>query len=204
MSNLSSWYFGIFFGTYNVQFVRTIAILKLCSNVETPALPGFFAHALQQRIALQELRKFMTSPGLSPRHLQIGSSLFLEISGISPIPCSGRYCSNEVAELWMNCIAWTKPWEGNRYDNMWYGTEIVHAESILRNKSESTANCTLWDEVGIIRLLSEYDERISEPDRLIDLSCKRKRRGEREKKEREREKSNNAAAIAHREKRSPT
>jgi hypothetical protein len=51
----------------------------------------------------------------------------------------------------------------------------------------------------MIRLLSEYDERISEPDRLIDLSCERKRRDERE----ERKKSNNAAAIAHRENRSP-
>jgi hypothetical protein len=67
--------FGTFFDTYDVQFVRTIAVLKLCSNIETLALPGFFAHALQ-RNALRELQKFMTFPGLSPRRLHIGSSLF--------------------------------------------------------------------------------------------------------------------------------
>jgi hypothetical protein len=65
--------FGTFFDTYDVQFVRTIAVLKLCSNVETLALPGF-ARALH-RNALRELRKFMTSPSLAHR-LHIRSSLF--------------------------------------------------------------------------------------------------------------------------------
>jgi hypothetical protein len=92
--------FGTLFDTYDVQFVRTVAVLKLCSNDETLALPGFFVHALQQRIALQELRKFMNTPGLSPHVAFIsGAHYSLEISGISPIPSSGRYCSIEVAEL---------------------------------------------------------------------------------------------------------
>jgi hypothetical protein len=40
--------FGIFFDTHDVEFVRTIAVLKLCPSVETLTLPGFFARGLQR------------------------------------------------------------------------------------------------------------------------------------------------------------
>lgn len=52
-----------------------MAVLKLCSNVETLALPGFFAHT-RQRDVLRDFKKFMTSPRLSPRRLHIGSPVF--------------------------------------------------------------------------------------------------------------------------------
>ncbi|KAJ2929606.1 hypothetical protein H1R20_g7496, partial [Candolleomyces eurysporus] len=67
--------FGALHKSYDSDFVVAMAILKLCSNVETLALPGFFSH-VKQRNALRDLQKFMTSPGLSPRRLYIGSTLF--------------------------------------------------------------------------------------------------------------------------------